>query len=119
MARKKSQPKAHKQTKERGKRHVVKAVIDPRRLSSLCEHYRVRRLWLYGSILRSDFRADSDVDVLIEDDKLHPMGLFKLGGLQSDLVSAAGRPVHLTTLGSIPTQLRNKILASARLEYVA
>ena len=97
----------------------AKPRIDSRDLTALCERYGVRRLWLYGSVLRSDFRKDSDVDVLVETDRAHPMGLFRLGGLQSDLVAMVGRPIHLTTLGSVPKHIRSELLSSARLQYVA
>jgi predicted nucleotidyltransferase len=37
-------------------------------LANLCQRYHVRKLALFGSILRDDFNADSDLDVLVEKD---------------------------------------------------
>ncbi len=42
--------------------------IDRTRIAAFCRRHRVRRLSLFGSVLRDDFRGDSDVDVLVEDE---------------------------------------------------
>ena len=89
--------------------------IDERKLTSYCEQYGVDRLWLFGSILDSTFRVDSDVDVLVE--LSAPIGLFRLGGLQADLTSLFGREAHVTTLNSVPERIRQGLLNTARLEY--
>jgi predicted nucleotidyltransferase len=91
--------------------------IDEHKLASYCEQYGVERVWLFGSILDSAFRADSDVDVLVE--LSAPIGLFRLGGLQADLSALFGRDVHLTTLNSVPERIRQGLLNTARLEYSA
>lgn len=44
----------------------AKPEIDQRKISALCKKHRIVRLALFGSILRDDFNADSDVDLLIE-----------------------------------------------------
>ncbi|MGA2442175.1 MAG: nucleotidyltransferase domain-containing protein [Tepidisphaeraceae bacterium] len=118
MAKKKTKIEKNGRIKTRGEKEFKPSIVSSD-LTSLCRRYGVRRLWLYGSILRPDFRPDSDIDVLVETDRKRPTGLFKLGGLQSDLVSMMGRPVHLTTLGSVPKELRSGLLSSARLQYVA
>ncbi|MGD0137263.1 MAG: nucleotidyltransferase domain-containing protein [Tepidisphaeraceae bacterium] len=118
MAKRNSKSEKRGRTETRGKEDFKPSIVSSD-LTALCHRYGVRRLWLYGSILRPDFRPDSDIDVLVETDRKRPMGLFKLGGLQSDLVSMMGRPVHLTTLGSVPEKLRPGLLSSALLQYVA
>jgi hypothetical protein len=40
--------------------------LDPDQLAAFCQRWHIRRLWLFGSVLRGDFRPDSDVDVLVE-----------------------------------------------------
>src|SRR5580693_4315230 len=105
-------PKAEsvKRIKDRERAGLAKPIVRSRQLSSLCERYGIRKLWVYGSILRPDFRPDSDVDVLVETDRRHPLGLFKLGGCPRDLMALVGWPVHLTTLGSVPKYLRSEVL---------
>lgn len=75
----------------------------------------VARLYVFGSILTDRFRADSDIDFLIETDPGRPVGLFALGGLQMDLAEALGRAVHLTLLGGVPVSERAGVLARARM----
>jgi uncharacterized protein len=46
------------------------AINIPRaKIAEFCKRYRIRKLSLFGSVLRSDFRPDSDIDVLIEEKK--------------------------------------------------
>ncbi len=40
--------------------------VPRRQVADLCQRYQVRRLALFGSVLREDFRSDSDVDVLVD-----------------------------------------------------
>ena len=89
--------------------------VDDLSLNESCRRYGVSKLWLFGSILRVDFRPDSDVDVLVE--LREPIGLFRLGGLQADLEEIFGRPVHLTTLASVPDGIRPQLLRNAKLQY--
>jgi len=89
--------------------------IDEASISNVCRAYSVNKLWLFGSILRPDFRPDSDVDVLVELEQ--PIGLFRLGGLQSELEHLFGRSVHLTTLGGVPDRVLPGLLRGARLQY--
>jgi predicted nucleotidyltransferase len=89
--------------------------IDTARIGELCRDAGVVRAWLFGSVLTDSFRADSDIDVLVETDPRNPVGLFRLGGLQMDLSDALGRTVHLTLLGGVPVGERPGVLAKARL----
>jgi len=40
--------------------------VDPDQIAAFCRRHAIARLSLFGSVLHADFRADSDVDVLIE-----------------------------------------------------
>jgi len=99
--------------------HLQGINIPETRIAALCCAAGVRRLWLFGSILRDDFRPDSDIDVLVETDPTDPPGIFALGGLQMDLSDLLGRFVHLTTLAGVPPEAQDRLLASARLQYAA
>jgi len=44
----------------------IKIDINPNALTEFCRKWHIRRLWLFGSVLREDFTPDSDVDVLYE-----------------------------------------------------
>lgn len=88
--------------------------FDPRQISALCRQAGAVRAFLFGSILTNRFSNDSDIDILIETDPQHPVGILTLGGLQMDLTDLLGREVHLTLLGGVPPHERSRLLASAR-----
>jgi uncharacterized protein len=72
--------------------------IDQRRLAGFCRRNHIRRLALFGSVLRGDFRPDSDVDVLVEFESGHVPGL-RFFTLEKELSEILGREVDLNTPG--------------------
>lgn len=93
--------------------------IDSPRFWELCRGARVRRVWVFGSILTDRFGPGSDIDLLIETDPSDPPGYLVLGGLQMELTDHFRRPVHLTTLGGVPLEKRASTVAGARLLHAA
>jgi predicted nucleotidyltransferase len=70
--------------------------------------YGVKRAALFGSIVRGEARARSDVDLLVDMDR--PIGLFRFVGLKQDLEKALGRKVDVVEYGAIKPVLRDRIL---------
>lgn len=68
------------------------------RLAELCRRHHIRRLALFGSVLRPDFRPDGDVDVLVEFAPGRAPG-FAFLGIQEELSELMGRRVELHTPG--------------------
>ena len=64
--------------------------IDHKKLEQFCRKNHVRRLALFGSVLRADFRPDSDVDVLIEFEPNHRIGYFGLYEVEEELSKLLG-----------------------------
>ena len=95
---------------------VAKIPIDRRRIESFCRQHHVRRLSLFGSVLRDDFRPESDVDVLVEFDPGHTPG-FALFDLQEELSGILGRRVDLHTPGSLSRYFRDAVIAEASVQY--
>jgi predicted nucleotidyltransferase len=87
-------------------------------IAEICRRYALRELALFGSSLRDDFAADSDVDVLIEPGPGTPRGFAMLGSLQEELEAVFGRPVDLVTVGGLSPYLRDEILSTRRSIYV-
>lgn len=54
--------------------------IPPEKIVQFCRKNHIRKLSLFGSILRQDFSARSDVDVLVEFEKGKPVGLLRMAG---------------------------------------
>lgn len=97
-----------------------KARIDiPRdRIIEFCRRNRIRRLALFGSVLRDDFRPDSDVDVLVEFEPDTHLGLAFFG-LEVELSEMLGRKVDLNTPGFLSKYFRDEVMAEAEDQYVA
>ena len=85
-------------------------------LRRFCQRHHIRRLSLFGSVLRDDFGPDSDVDVLVEFDPEHVPG-WEFIDMQDELSEILGRPVDLLTFKSISRWIRNEVLASAEEQY--
>ncbi len=78
----------------------------------------MRRLALFGSVLRDDFGPESDVDVLVEFEPGHVPG-FAFFDLQEELGSILGRRVDLHTPGSLSRYFRDRVVREAQDQYVA
>ena len=87
-------------------------------LEKLCRKYAVRRLALFGSVIRDDFSDDSDVDILVEFQPGTMIGL-SFFSLQEDLSLLLGRQVDLSTPGFLSPRIREKVASEARLVYEA
>jgi predicted nucleotidyltransferase len=88
-------------------------------LAELCRRYHVRELALFGSVLRDDFRPDSDIDVLVEFEPGAPIGLLEYVGLQNALADLIGRNVDLVEKAGLKRLIRDSVINSARLLYAA
>jgi predicted nucleotidyltransferase len=93
--------------------------IDDQMLSSFCRRHHVRRLALFGSVLRpQEFRADSDLDVLVEFEPGHVPG-FGFVDLADELSVLLGRRVDLHTPASLSPEFRDAVLREAEVLYGA
>lgn len=80
----------------------------------------MRKLSLFGSVLRPDFASSSDVDVLVEFESGHVPGFIALHGMETDLSTMlGGRRVDLVTERSLNHRIRDRILAAAEVQYAA
>ena len=91
--------------------------IDQRRIGEFCKRHHVRRLALFGSVLREDFGPDSDVDVLVEFEPGHVPG-FAFFDLREELAAILGRRVDLHTPASLSRYFRDRVVREAEDPYV-
>ena len=87
-------------------------------ITAFCERHQIRRLALFGSVLRQDFTPESDVDVLAEFKPGHVPGLAFFT-LQDELSALFGRQVDLNTPQCLSKYFRDEVLAQAKDLYVA
>ena len=85
-------------------------------LAECCRRHHIRKLSLFGSVLRDDFRPDSDVDVLVEFEPGHVPGLAFFG-MQEELSELLGRRGDLHTPGFLSRYFRDNVLAQASVQY--
>jgi predicted nucleotidyltransferase len=97
---------------------VERIRIDRERLAEFCRRNHIRKLALFGSILRDDFRPESDVDVLVEFEPGHVPGL-RFFALEQELSRLLRRRVDLNTPNFISPYFRGRVLADAEVQYVA
>ncbi len=99
---------------------MIRARIDiPNdKIAEFCRRNHIRRLALFGSVLRDDFRPDSDVDVLVEFEPEARVGL-RFFGMEEELSEILGRKVDLNTAGFLSPYFRSQVLAEAEVHYDA
>ena len=95
---------------------VQNTIFDKSALAELCRRHHIRRLSLFGSVLRPDFRDDSDVDVLVEFEPGFVPGLAFFG-IQDELSAMLGRTVDLNTPQFLSPYFRDKVIEEAEVEY--
>ena len=94
-----------------------KVVAPKGRIAEFCQRHRIRKLSLFGSVLRDDFGPDSDVDVLVEFEPGHAVG-FAIIGMEEELSTLlGGYKVDIVEEQYLNRWLRGRVLASAEVQY--
>ena len=97
---------------------MVHVAVDKERIAAYCRQSHIRRLALFGSVLRADFRPDSDIDVLVEFEPGHVPGLFGIARMERELsVLLGGRKVDLRTPEDLSRYFRQSVLEEAEVQY--
>jgi len=87
-------------------------------IAEFCRRHRIRRLAVFGSILREDFGPQSDVDVLVEFEPGATPG-FAFFAVQDELSGILGRKVDLNTPQCLSKYFRDEVLREAQDLYAA
>ena len=85
-------------------------------IARFCRQNHIRRLALFGSILRDDFRPDSDIDVLVEFEPGHVPGLALIR-MQAELETLLGRKIDLVTPKFLNHRIRDRVLSEMEVQY--
>jgi predicted nucleotidyltransferase len=93
--------------------------VPEQEIAAFRQRHQIRRLALFGSILRDDFGPDSDVDVLVEFEPAARVGFFRLMNIQAQLSELLGHKVDLNTPGFLSDRFRDEVLREAEDQYVA
>ncbi len=88
-------------------------------LADFCRRRSVRKLSLFGSVLREDFGPNSDVDVLVEFEPGATVGYFGLAEMEAELSEILGRKADIRTPAELSRYFRDDVLAVAEAQYVS
>lgn len=93
--------------------------INRERIAEFCRTHHIAKLALFGSVLRDDFRPDSDVDVLVWFDPGQHVTLFDMVGMEEELSEIIGRQVDFRTPEDLSRYFRDKVVEQAEVQYAA
>lgn len=97
---------------------IPQIAIPHQEISEFCRRHHIRKLSLFGSVLRDDFRPDSDIDVLVEFEDGHTPDFFRLYDIEQELSALfGGHPIDFVTPVALNRHLRDQILNSAAVQY--
>lgn len=92
--------------------------IPREQLTAFCQRHHIRKLSLFGSVLRDDFCAESDVDFLVEFELGRRVTYFDLAGMEIELADMVGRKADLRTAAELSRYFRQDVVDSAVVQYV-
>jgi predicted nucleotidyltransferase len=99
---------------------MTRLLLDPEALAQLCRRHRIRRLSLFGSVLRGTDRPDSDIDFLVEFEPGAVPGLLGLAAIETELSNLlGGRRVDLRTAEELSRYFREEVMGTAEVQYAA
>ncbi len=96
----------------------ARITIPREKLVEFCRKHHIKKLALFGSVLREDFKGDSDVDVLVEFAPGHIPGLAFFA-MEAWLSEILGRKVDLHTSQFLSRYFRDEVIREAEVQYVA
>ena len=98
---------------------AVRIEIAKDQLADFCRRRHIRRLSLFGSVLREDFGPDSDVDLLVEFERDAIVGYFELADMELELSDLLCRKADIRTPAELSPYFRHEVLAAAETLYVS
>ena len=104
-------------------RAKIKVSVPRKKLAEFCQRWKISELAFFGSILRDDFRANSDIDLLVSFDPNARVSMLDLVRMQNELREIFGRDVDLVERRAIEKSenyiRRKSILSNTKVIYAA
>lgn len=99
-------------------RETLPIYIPREKIAEFCQRHHIRKLSLFGSVLREDFRPDSDIDFLVEFESGKTPGFFGMFRMERELSQMLeGRKIDLRTPNELSPYFRDRVMASALVQY--
>jgi hypothetical protein len=96
---------------------MTRIALDKEALAEFCRRHHIRKLSLFGSVVRDDFGADSDVDVLVEFEPGHTPGLAVVDVEEGLSALLGGRRVDMVNPKYLNRRLKDRVLDEAEVQY--
>ena len=94
-----------------------KVSIPKNQIEEFCRRHHIRKLSLFGSVLRDDFGPESDLDVLVEFEPDAKVGLLKMARIERDLSELLKKKIDLRTPEDLSRYFRQEVLNTAAVQY--
>jgi predicted nucleotidyltransferase len=98
------------------KQKTLPIKLSQEEINHFCQRHSIRKLFLFGSVLRDDFTKDSDVDVLVEFEPGKTPGLAIIT-MEDELSTIINRQIDLRTSADLSRYFREQVLAEAMVIY--
>lgn len=98
-------------------KHILPISISEAAIANFCQQHHIRRLSLFGSVLRDDFNSESDVDILVEYQPDSRTTYFDMTRQQDELGQLWGRVVDLRTPMELSRHFRKQVLQNLQVIY--
>ena len=96
----------------------MKLAIGQDALDDFCARHHIRRISLFGSVLRGEEGPESDIDLLVEFEPDRTPGYIALAGMEAELSGLlGGRPVDLRTQADLSRYFRDDVIREAELQH--
>lgn len=97
---------------------MAQIAIPEANIKQFCIHNKIKRLALFGSVLRDNFRADSDIDIIVEFMPGTRVGMLTMARIERELSQIfEGRKVDLRTPAELSHYFRDDVLQKAEVCY--
>ncbi len=97
-----------------------KFTLPRKKIAEFCKRWSITEFSVFGSVLREDFRPDSDIDVLVSIDPKAHIGLFEIAQMKIELEAMFKRQVDLVEKEGLRNPYRrSEILSTAQVVYAA
>jgi uncharacterized protein len=96
---------------------MKKISISKKQIAEFCRRNHIRKLSLFGSVIRDDFGPDSDVDVLVEFEQGAKVGLLTMARIERELSVLFNRKVDLRTSEDLSRYFRQEVQNTAMVQY--
>lgn len=88
------------------------------KIAQFCQKHHIRKLSVFGSVLRDDFSSESDIDFLVEFEPDCTPGYIRLAGMEIELSAMIDRKADLRTISELSRYFRQQVLEEAKVQYV-